>query len=146
MRPACALILVALMGACADEELPPSAARATGGGAGAVAGSGAGSSPGIAGQGGHGPPCGPDHFVACVDACGENTIAPHRVTAGCEPDGFYHCDVGFPATACDPSTWPSNLPCGPWIALYDCFVTPAICDERGWACLDAGGAGGQPAN
>lgn len=41
-----------------------------------------------------------------------------------------------PAAACDPSGWTvSRLPCGPWVAGYDCGQSCAVCDvTRGWTC------------
>jgi len=84
-------------------------------------------------------------FTACVRACGEADTS--ESTAAHCVDGMYQCDAPLiPAAACDANTWTvPRLPCGPWVAGYDCGQTCAICDAvRGWscgACPDASTAG-----
>ncbi len=83
-----------------------------------------------------GTPCGDSSFfTACVHSCGE-TNDSEAVAATCT-GGKYHCDAPLiPAAACDPSGWTvSRLPCGPWVAGYDCGQSCAVCDvTRGWTC------------
>jgi hypothetical protein len=72
-------------------------------------------------------------LTACVHSCGEADNF-ERMAAQCV-DGHYECPSPLIVAASCPAVWPDpNLPCGPWIANYDCGAGSAVCSMKVWTC------------